>query len=141
MIYDPGNHYWIVGDDETQIYSSAERVFVPATDATYAAWMVEGGAPTRIASFDELKDVLRAAGVSPYRAVDGAKFLTRLTDAEYSAILAASAQSIQLARWLDIFRLRGEIDATGKTALAAKVGLVAAGLLTAARADEIFAAE
>jgi len=72
---------------------------------------------------------------------DGAEFLTRLTDAEYSAILAASAQSIQLARWLDTFRLRGEIDVTGKTALAAKNGLVKVGLLTAARADEIFAAE
>lgn len=72
---------------------------------------------------------------------DGAEFLARLTDAEYGAILAASAQSVQLARWLDIFRLRGEIDVTGTTALAAKAGLVAAGLLTQERADVIFAAE
>lgn len=70
---------------------------------------------------------------------DGAEFLTRLTDAEYSAILAASAQSIQLARWLDTLRLRGEIDVTGKTALAAKDGLVKAGLLAPERADAIFA--
>lgn len=70
---------------------------------------------------------------------DGAEFLTRLTDAEYGAILAASTQSIQLARWLDTFRLRGEIDVTGKTALAAKYGLVKTGLLTPERADAIFA--
>lgn len=71
---------------------------------------------------------------------DGADFLSRLTDAEYGAILAAASQSIQLARWLDTFRLRGEIDATGKTALAAKAGLVKAGLLAPDRADVIFAA-
>lgn len=45
-----------------------------------------------------------------------------------------------IAKWLDIFRLRGEIDVTGATAQAAKAGLVAAGLLTADRADVIFAA-
>lgn len=77
----------------------------------------------------------------PKTVFDGADFLARLTDAEYGAILAASAKSVQLARWLDIFRLRGEIDVTGTTALAAKAGLVAAGLLTQERADKIFAAE
>lgn len=72
---------------------------------------------------------------------DGADFLARLTDAEYGAILAAAAQNVQIARWLDIFRLRGGIDVTGSTTLAAKAGLVAAGLLTQERADVIFAAE
>lgn len=70
---------------------------------------------------------------------DGADFLARLTDDEYGAILAASAQSIQIARWLDTFRLRGEIDVTGSTAQAAKAGLVKGGLLTPDRADVIFA--
>lgn len=75
----------------------------------------------------------------PKTVFNGADFLARLTDAEYGAILAASTQSVQLARWLDIFRLRGEIDVTGATAQAAKVGLVATGLLTQERADVIFA--
>lgn len=70
---------------------------------------------------------------------DGADFLARLTDAEYGAILAAASGSIQIARWLDTFRLRGEIDVTGSTALSAKAGLVKAGLLTPDRADVIFA--
>lgn len=70
---------------------------------------------------------------------DGADFLARLTDAEYCAILAAASGSIQIARWLDTFRLRGEIDVTGSTALSAKAGLVKAGLLTPDRADVIFA--
>ena len=77
--------------------------------------------------------------VPPKTVFDGVEFLGRLTDDEYSAIIAASAKSVQLARWLDIFRLRGEIDVTGSTAQAAKVGLVATGLLTQERADVIFA--
>lgn len=70
---------------------------------------------------------------------DGADFLARITDQEYEAILEAAARSVQLARWLDIFRLRGEIDVTGTTSLAAKAGLVSLGLLSQSRADEIFA--
>lgn len=77
--------------------------------------------------------------VRPSSLFDGADFIARITDAEYSAILVAASKSIQLARWLDIFRLRGEIDVTGSTALSAKAGLVKAGLLTPDRADVIFA--
>lgn len=139
MNYDPRDWYWIVGGDETRVYASARAAFVPADDAAYAAWCAGGNASTHIASFDELNDVLRAAGVPPYRMIDGAEFLARLTDDEYGAILAASAQSIQIARWLDTFRLRGEIDITGSTAQAAKAGLVKGGLLTSDRADVIFA--
>lgn len=139
MNYDPRDWYWIVAADESRVYSSAQAVFVPANDHDYAGWIRDGNKPTRIASFDELKDVLRAADVPPYRMIDGADFIARLTNAEYGAILAASEQSVQLARWLDIFRLRGEIDVTGATAQAAKAGLVDADLLTQARADVIFA--
>lgn len=139
MIYNPADHYWEVAAHEAAVYSSARTEFVRLTDETYAAWREAGNTPTRIASFDELKDVLRAADVPPYRMIDGADFIARLTNAEYGAILAASEQSVQLARWLDIFRLRGEIDVTGATAQAAKAGLVDADLLTQARADVIFA--
>jgi len=52
-------HFWIVGGDGSQVYSSAEPGFVPADDATYVAWLNEGGLSTRIASLDELRDVLR----------------------------------------------------------------------------------
>ena len=68
---------------------------------------------------------------------DGASFLARVTDDEYAAITASN--SVQIRRWLDIFRLRGEIDVSGATALAAKAGLVSAGLLTQERANIIFA--
>jgi len=73
----------------------------------------------------------------PVTIFDGATFLSRVTDDEYAAITASS--NVQVRRWLDIFRLRGEIDVTGETALRAKAGLVALGLLTAERAEVIFA--
>lgn len=75
---------------------------------------------------------------SPQTLIDGAAFLARVTDQEYATIVAAAAQNVQLARWLDIFRLRGEIDVSGATALAAKAGMIALGLLTQQRADQIF---
>lgn len=75
---------------------------------------------------------------APITLIDGVMFLARVTDEEYAAITGAALQNPQIGRWLDIFRLRGEIDVAGSTALAAKAGLVAAGLLTQERAEVIF---
>lgn len=70
---------------------------------------------------------------------DGAEFLARVNDDEYVAITASD--NVQIRRWLEVFRLRGEIDVGGKTAQEAKAGLVISKLLTQERADIIFAAE
>lgn len=75
----------------------------------------------------------------PRTLLDGVEFLSRVTNAERAAIKAAAAANADIDLWLEIFRLRGEIDVAGTTALAAKAGLVAAGLLTQERADVIFA--
>lgn len=69
---------------------------------------------------------------------DGAEFLARLTDGEYQAVIGLAQSNVQVARWLDTFRLRGEIDVLGATAQAAKTGLVALGAFSQARADELF---
>jgi len=61
--YAPANWYWIVGDDASQVYSSASAATVGTGDKAYKAWLAQGNAPTRIATMDELKDVLIAAGV------------------------------------------------------------------------------
>jgi hypothetical protein len=74
----------------------------------------------------------------PITVIDGATFLARVTDDEYAAIIGAALTNPKIGRWIDIFRLRGEIDVAGSTALAAKAGLVAAGLLTLERAEVIF---
>lgn len=72
-------------------------------------------------------------------AIDGVTFLARFTDDEYLAITAAGRTNGQIGKWIEMLRLRGEIDVSGTTAQAAKTGVVAAGLLTQERADEIFA--
>lgn len=71
--------------------------------------------------------------------IPGADFIARVTDAEYLAITAAGRSNGQIGKWIELLRMRGEIDVTSETALAAKAGLVAAGLLTQARADAVFA--
>lgn len=68
MIYDPRNWYWIVGGDETKVYSSAAGDYVPADNATYAAWVAVGGVATRILNSDELAEVLANASVRPSQA-------------------------------------------------------------------------
>lgn len=103
------------------------------------------GEPVFVVSRDKVVRDWPVLKQPPVVVFDGADFLARFTNAEYGAILSASLvmpptkQSIQIAIWLDTFRLRGEIDVTGSTALAAKAGLVKAGLLTPDRADVIFA--
>jgi hypothetical protein len=61
--YAPANWYWIIAGDDRQVYSSARASTVAVGDKAYKAWLAQGNMPTRIASMDELKDVLIAAGV------------------------------------------------------------------------------
>lgn len=61
--YAPANWYWIIAGDDRQVYSSASAATVGTGDKAYKAWLAQGNAPTRIATMDELKDVLIAAGV------------------------------------------------------------------------------
>lgn len=117
-------------EDGSNWHPGEGLVLVPA-DCASAGWTYDGK------SFFEPVPVQEPVRIKTV--FDGADFLARLTDAEYAAILAAASKSVQLARWLDIFRLRGEIDVTGVTAQAAKAGLVKGGLLTSDRADVIFA--
>ena len=63
MMYTPKDWYWIIAGDDRQVYSSARASTVAIGDKAYKAWLALGNAPTRIASMDELKDVLIAAGV------------------------------------------------------------------------------
>lgn len=104
----------------------------------------------RISVYDAATDSQKAAAqavidafdpsVTPSNTiVDGLVFLDRHTDDEYNSITVASRDNAQLRRWIDMLRLRGEIDVAGGPAVAAKAALVQAGLLTAERADIIFA--
>lgn len=63
MMYTPKDWYWIIAGDDRQVYSSARSAFVGVGDKAYKIWLAQGNVPTRIASMDELKEVLIAAGV------------------------------------------------------------------------------
>lgn len=55
LIYDPSDWFWTIpGRDE--VYSSKMRSWLAVDDPIVSTW---GGLPTRIASEDDLKDVLR----------------------------------------------------------------------------------
>lgn len=61
--YAPHDWYWIVAGDESRVWSSKASAYVPVSDATFQAWLDRGGIPTRIASEQELADVLRPYGL------------------------------------------------------------------------------
>lgn len=59
--YNPTNWYWIVGDDEDNVWSSARASYVPVDDDDYKAWLDDGLTPTKIDTQDNLRDVLLLA--------------------------------------------------------------------------------
>ncbi len=66
--YDPTDWYWIVGGDGTKVFASKTGDYLPVSDASFVAWTLSGNAPTRIASADELAEVLGSASVRPANA-------------------------------------------------------------------------
>lgn len=68
--YNAGDHYWIVGGNESVVFSSNRGDFVPSNDAQYAQWLASfpGRKPTRIDTVENLGDVLSGALVRPVNA-------------------------------------------------------------------------
>lgn len=66
--FNPANWYWIVGGDETKLFSSASGNYVQPSNATYVAWLADGTLPTRIASEAELGEVLAPYSIRPVAA-------------------------------------------------------------------------
>lgn len=71
-------------------------------------------------------------------------FLARLSDAEYLAVLKAAetrlaAGDATLMRWLDGMRIKGSLDLSGRLAVEAEAALVALDVLSAGRAEAVFA--
>src|SRR5690606_29704060 len=94
MPYTPTDWYWIVGEDEAEVWSSLTVAYVAADDPAYLAWLELGGIATRIGSEAELADVLQPLGLrgpvapSVYHIPKNLIF-TRATDEEAELMDAA----------------------------------------------------
>lgn len=63
--YDPLDHYWFVGGDQTRAFSSKIGDYVPANDPTFQAWLTSGGKPTKIDTEASLGEVLSGVLIRP----------------------------------------------------------------------------
>lgn len=66
--YNPSQWFWVVGGDQSKVYSSAVSDYVQPTDASLVAWKADGTLPTNIASEAELGEVLAAYSLRPIAA-------------------------------------------------------------------------
>lgn len=100
--YSPADWYWIIGDDETKVYSSARGVTATSDDETYTAWAAAGGIATRIDSMDSLIEVLRAANAPPYHSVPTRVIVDRLEQIDKLTAARAALDAADLytrERW------------------------------------------
>lgn len=88
--YNPFNWFWIVGNDTAHAYSSAAGGYVDVAQAPEDRI-------TRIASMDELIEVLRAANVPPYHSVSPYRIVRRLEAAGLSQQALAAFDAPQNA--------------------------------------------
>jgi hypothetical protein len=92
--YRPGNHYWLVGNDDSRVYSSQSARYVASDDRDYVAWQAEGGRPTRIGDEVLLQDVL-------LKGAPRAAFTRDFTAAEVLATLAMVDRSVTTRAFAD----------------------------------------
>lgn len=143
--YIPAAHYWIVAGDEERVWSSAGAGYVQPDDEAFAAWLAGGGRVTRIASEAELQAVLAAAGcpeLGPAYApvIAYGEFRARWTAEELAALHAARQSDWRVDDFVGLAQAQGYINISGSVAPQAKALFVALGVLTAERADVVFAA-
>lgn len=71
--------------------------------------------------------------------LDGTAFISKLTDAEYVAIVSAAQSNATIGRWWSNMIMTNHVDVAGQTSQAAKAALVSANALTSQRAAALFA--
>lgn len=114
-----------------EVVDGTPPAFDPATHRLETGLTVAAGIPTRTYEVVAL----------PAPEWDPLTFLERFTQAERIAIRQAAAgvssEALQLADWLDMLRAARTVVADDPRTVAGMAALVAAGLLTAGRRDEI----
>jgi hypothetical protein len=67
--YNPKDWYWIVGGNETQVFSSLRGDYFPPTDPAYVEWASDGTKVSRIIDNTDLGRLLAMYAVRPVNAV------------------------------------------------------------------------
>ncbi|RWP88369.1 MAG: hypothetical protein EOR12_16795 [Mesorhizobium sp.] len=124
MEYNPRDWYWIVAGDETQVWASAKAKYISTGWTGFNSWLNAGNVPSRIASEDELWEVLLGQypdglpeSKKPPRLVPKRLIIDRLYAAGLLAAAKAAIDGADLytqERW----NTRTDIFASDPTALA-----------------------
>lgn len=100
--------------------------------------IIDGQPPVEVEILPGEEDTFAPEPPAP-RLVEPLEFLERFTQEERIAIRQAARQSDALEDWLDMLRAAKVVDLDERRTVAGLTALVLAGLLTAARRDEILA--
>ena len=61
LLCNPLDWYWVVGGEETVVWSSNSMSYLDQTDNVYVQWLSRGGMPTNIATKENLVDVINSS--------------------------------------------------------------------------------
>lgn len=102
MFFDVTNWYWIVGGDDTQVWSSRNARFLDVNDSEYVDWLALGGVPTKIDTIDSLGATLfeqYPEGAPQTAAVVRAKRDATLSACDWIAVRQADAGTLSGTQW------------------------------------------
>ena len=141
-VYNPADWYWAIGNSTTQVWSSKVKGYVSVTDADYVEWLK---APTnRTRSFPSLGALaallaIQAPANAPSQPVtmSSLAFMALFTQAEETAIATAALANVAVFVWWSKMLGATSITLSNPEAIGGVNALVAAGLLTQARATQV----
>ncbi len=89
MNFDWTDHYWSIGGDQEQVYSSKRAIYVAVDDAGFVAWSaIDGNCVSQLATQADLVEFLRGANVPPYHRIRKSTLISRLTDAQLAQAIS-----------------------------------------------------
>lgn len=106
--YNPRDWYWIVGGDETKVYSSARGDFFPVADSAYRAWLAAGALPSRVDTAATLGEVLAPYNLRPTHAAT----LNGYTDSQASKLTLEVVAKVLFWAVNEIRALKGQQPVT-----------------------------
>lgn len=99
LVYDPFDWYWIIGSDESQVYSSKRVKLVGLSDVEFMSWNSDNDRNVSKAdTMNDLVTILRLANVPPYHRIPKSIIVSRLTDQQLTSAISLMTVR-QQERW------------------------------------------